>query len=329
VQNLRSTARADGAPNKTLILIHGRGFKPAQPELEGLWLDALRAGLTRDSPDLLPAFERCNRVFVYYGDETSEVLRAAGRHYDAALDLADLKNTLALLTALSKTKEFRRENYERLPGKTPLKEFFADIGAPALAMLGLKDRAIGRFLPELLDYWRAEGGSLRAVDTRLRDVVADAMQRGDDVLLVSHCIGSVLAYNALWALSRGGFRDGTCANGKVGVWLTLGAPLGDETVKHRLDGAGGDRRSRYPNNVVAWTNVAAEDDYVCHDERLANDFRGMLEERSISRIEDVSVYNMALRYGRSNPHSALGYLIHPRVTQVLGRWLGVAPEPNP
>ena len=121
---------------------------------------------------------------------------------------------------------------------------------------------------------------------------------------------------------RGCARDGRCADGKVAVWLTLGSPLGDETVKQRLDGEAADRGARYPNNIVAWVNIAAEDDYVCHDGRIANDYHGMLKERLVSRIEDARVYNMALRYGRSNPHNVLGYLVHPRVTQVLSRWLG-------
>jgi hypothetical protein len=311
--------------NKTLILVHGRGFKPGKAELEALWLEALRSAVTRDFADPLPAWRLCRREFVYYGDEVGSVLERTGRQYDAALDLADLKNTLVSLAALAKTRQFRREHYERLPGKSPLKEFLADIGAPALSVLGLKDRAVGRFLPELLDYWRPDGSAISAADARLCDTIGDAIERGDDILLVSHCIGSVLAYNALWALSRGGYRDGRCAHGKIALWLTLGSPLGDETVKHRLADGGADRRSRYPNNIVAWINVAAEDDFVCHDQRIADDYHTMLDERLLSHLEDVRIYNMAMRYGRSNPHNVLGYLMHPRVSQFVGRWLGSAP----
>ena len=148
------------------------------------------------------------------------------------------------------------------------------------------------------------------------------MERGDDVLLISHCIGCVIAYDALWALSRGGYRDGGCANGKVTTWLTIGAPLGDESVKRRLEGAGAEGSARYPNNILSWVNVAAEDDYVCHDDRLANDYAGMLEQRLISRIEDARIYNLAVRYGRSNPHNAFGYLTHPRVSRAIAKWLG-------
>lgn len=64
--------------NKTLILVHGRGFKPAKAELEALWLRALRTGLQRDTPDAAAALDRCTIRFVYYGDEIHDVLTARG-----------------------------------------------------------------------------------------------------------------------------------------------------------------------------------------------------------------------------------------------------------
>lgn len=319
-----STDNPEKGCTKTLILIHGRGFKPARTELEELWVRALRSGVQREAPAALPAFDGCRREFVYYGDDINAILAAQGRSYDAALDLADLKNALAALATLAKSRQFRREYYERLPGKTALKEFFADVGAPALSAFGLKERTLLRFVPELAEYWHEPNGHLQSAGARLRAVVGDAMQRGDDVVLLSHCIGSVIAYDALWDLSRGGYRDGECARGKITLWITLGAPLGDESVKARLRGASAEPDGRHPNNILSWLNVAAEDDYVCHDDRLANDYDDMLYGRLISSIEDARIYNLAVRYGRSNPHNALGYLAHPRVSRAVAGWL-VAP----
>ena len=317
---MQSTDGAE-ARNKSLILVHGRGFKPARADLESLWLRALRGGIGRDVAEALPAFDRCRYEFVYYGDEINAVLTAGGRSYDPLIDLADLEHTLSTLSALSKSRQFRREHYERLPGKTAFKEFLADIGGPALSVIGLKERALGRFIPELVDYWRDSNSRLRPVQARLCGVVGDAMERGNDVLLLSHCIGSVIAYDALYALSRGGYRDSACAGGKVTAWITIGAPLGDESVKRRLEGAGAAGSAKYPNNILWWTNVAAEDDYVCHDDRLANDYADMLAYRLVSRIEDLRIYNLAVRYGRSNPHNAFGYLTHPKVSRTIAKWL--------
>src|SRR4249919_1269440 len=105
-------------------------------------------GLARDAAEALPGFDSCRREFVYYGDEINALLASEGRRYDASLDLADLENTLAALAMLSKSRQFRREHYERLPGKTAVKEFLADIGAPALSAIGLKEQVLARFIPE-------------------------------------------------------------------------------------------------------------------------------------------------------------------------------------
>ena len=47
----------------------------------------------------------------------------------------------------------------------------------------------------------------------------------------------------------------------------------------------------------------------------------MLNNRVIGDIRDHTIYNLAVRYGRSNPHSSLGYLIHPRTALLLAEWL--------
>jgi hypothetical protein len=72
---------------------------------------------------------------------------------------------------------------------------------------------------------------------------------------------------------------------------------------------------------VSWHNVSAEDDYCCHDNTLANDFKAMLKDKMVSCIRDYQIYNLAVRYGKSNPHSSVGYYIHPRVAQLIVDWL--------
>jgi hypothetical protein len=101
----------------------------------------------------------------------------------------------------------------------------------------------------------------------------------------------------------------------------LGAPLGDSMVRQQLLGANRKGRPRFPTNVLAWHNVSADDDYISHDNTVADDFKAMLKQRQVSSIRDYRIYNLAIRYGRSNPHSAIGYLIHPRITKILTDWL--------
>jgi len=47
----------------------------------------------------------------------------------------------------------------------------------------------------------------------------------------------------------------------------------------------------------------------------------MLRQKQVSFIRDYRVYNLAVRYGKSNPHSSIGYLAHPRTAQIISEWL--------
>jgi hypothetical protein len=102
-------------------------------------------------------------------------------------------------------------------------------------------------------------------------------------------------------------------------------------VRRHLVGAKFKGRKKYPSNIVTWHNVSAEDDSLCHDITLADYFKPMLKQRLVSSIRDYKVYNLSVRYGKSNPHSSLGYYIHPRVSQIIVEWLksGSASAPLP
>ena len=113
--------------------------------------------------------------------------------------------------------------------------------------------------------------------------------------------------------------------------MTLGSPLGDSNIRKRLNGAKEKLALRYPKNVIAWHNVSAEDDYTCHDDTLADDFKKMMNRRIVSAVNDYKIYNLAVRYGRSNPHNSIGYYIHPRTAKVVVDWMNEptgTPEPG-
>jgi len=140
-------------------------------------------------------------------------------------------------------------------------------------------------------------------------------------MLVSHGTGCIIAYDVLWQLSHDPDFSAKYADKKLDVWLTLGAPLGDSVITKKLLGAKDKSGKRDPTNIVSWHNVSAEDDYCCHDNTLANDFKAMLKDKLVSCIRDYQIYNLAVRYGKSNPHSSVGYYMHPRVSQLIADWL--------
>jgi hypothetical protein len=312
---------------KTLILIHGSGNKPARSDLEDLWLEALGHAIALHHPDRLGVFQSTKTEFVFYGDVIGNIRTDSEKQPDPRLDLADRRAALKELKMLKRKHFITRSRYERLPGQSSLPELLADVGLPVARALGASDAIISRVMPELSAYWRDQVVS-DALRQRMDVAFARSFGRGDEVAVVAHGMGSVVAYDCLWRLTN----DNTPAwygSEKVELLLTLGSPLGDETVKRRLLGGRTKGAARYPGNIVRWMNLVAEDDYIAHDNTVANDFSGMLRHHMVSRIEDQTLLNFTVRYGRSNPHSALGYLVHPRTARIVSDWLGPASTETP
>ncbi len=320
-------AKVSGMKSNRLILVHGRDFKPSATQLMDFNVAALTAALERDRPDILDRFHSLDKQLCYYGDYNNEFLAGAGKYYDESLDVGDRRNALLKLKTLVKTKHFGVTRYDRLPGKTAMAEFAADVAAPLLGTIGLSKALISKVAPDLAEYWSANSDFAAKLRSRVRQPIIEALDREERILLLAHGTGSIVTYDVLWQLSHDPEYAGRYAEKKIDILLTLGSPLGDSMVRRRLLGAGGKGRMRFPINVMTWHNVSAEDDYMCHDNTLSDDYKAMLKQRQVSSIRDYRIYNLTVRYGKSNPHSSVGYLMHPKTAQVVADWIACQPPP--
>ncbi len=305
---------------KTILLIHGRHFKPNETDLKTLWIDALATGVARDHAAVLPLLTAATKSFVYYGDISNAYLRQQGYKYDEQADIKDRKKMLLRL-AQYKKNQFTKKNYNALPGKSSWGEALADAFAGALSALRLSDPAINLVAPDMREYWNEDSAFSTDVRYPLIAPLMEAMDRGDDILVISHSLGSMIAYDTFWKFCHTGEYRPTYTDKKISLWITLGSPLSDETVQRNLKGAGASGERRYPNNVVEWVNIAAEDDYISHDQMLADDYAEMKKLGLVKSITDERIYNLAVREGKSNPHNEIGYIIHPSVSAQVAAWL--------
>lgn len=213
-------------------------------------------------------------------------------------------------------------NYKGLPGATSWKEGLADIFGGVADSVGIAESLIRWFAKDVARYWESDAGFGSEIRWRLTEPLHDALLGGDDVLLVAHSLGTMISYDVLWKFSWYGEYGDLRASGPQRVsFVTLGSPLGNETVKGNLKGSNATGARRYPVLIRSWHNLAAEDDYVSHDQKLANDYRKMEREHSMKRIVDRRLHNLAVRHGKSNPHHGAGYLIHPVFIDVFASWL--------
>jgi hypothetical protein len=306
---------------RSILLVHGRSFKPDKGDLTRLWLGALRHGIRRDlSPAKQARFEEAKIEMVYYGHHSNEFLRRGGT-YDEAEDVRDRKCTLARLKEVP-AHDFTRKRYRALPGRSSFKEFLADVGSVVASPIHLSDSLISAAAPDIAHYWDEDTRYGSDVRYEMIKPLKRAMRRDGPVLVISHSLGTMISYDTFWKFSHTAEYRYDFDTRPVHTWITLGSPLGDETVKRKLKGAHLAGRRRYPTLVERWRNFAAEDDFISHDEDVKNDYKEMLTKGLVKEITDADIYNLAVRHGSSNPHNATGYLIHPKVIAAIGEWLG-------
>lgn len=310
-----------GPSNRCLLLVHGRDFKPGRETYMDLSIAALRAGIERDYPQQLDGFDAVQKHIAWYADLGEKILLERGRKYDLDLDTGDRRNALNALRQITPRKRFGIRQYDRLPGKSALPEFIADLAAPLLGSVGLAMPVLGRVAADFAAYFDTDTDFAEKVRERVRAELCACMDRDDRIMLIAHGTGSVIVYDVLCQLSHDPQLKERYGDKKIEILLTLGSPLGDSSVQKRLYGAQEKAECRFPANVISWHNVSAEDDYTCHDDTLADDYRKMLKKRLVSTVHDYHVFNLAVRYGKSNPHSSVGYYIHPRTTKIISDWL--------
>ena len=305
----------------SVLIVHGRDFKPAADIYLELARSAMRTGVERDYPEQVADFDGLHVDLAWYGDLNAGVLAGKGRTYDEKLDVGDRRNVLKSLSQITPRKKFGIRMYDKLPGKSALPEFFMDVGATVSSAVGLKMPVIGRMAKDFAAYLNNDDGFADEARARVRRKICELMDANKHIMLVTHGTGSVVAYDVLWELSNDTATYPEYGDCKIDQWLTLGSPLGDHIVQRRLLGANEREEARFPSNVISWHNLSAEDDYTCHDVTLADDFKTMLRQRCVSAVHDYRIFNLAVRYGKSNPHSSIGYYIHPRLTKIVVDWL--------
>lgn len=139
----------------------------------------------------------------------------------------------------------------------------------------LLDRLDGRsaafaklFAPEVAAYLTDA-----AKREKSRQAVAEVIRRNRPKVVIAHSLGSVVAYEALWANP----------DLEVDLLVTLGSPLGMRNVVfERLLPAPVNGRGERPAGVGRWVNIADKDDIAAIPPALAASFTGVDVEELVN-----------------------------------------------
>lgn len=178
----------------------------------------------------------------------------------------------------------------------------------------------------LRDYFRYvhnNHGIAEAAREKLKTVLRAAAENRRPVLLLAHSMGSVIAFDALWQLSR---EEGSDA--RIDLLLTTGSPLGQKIVQRHLLGKSAPGEKRYPSNIDNWVNIAAIGELTAIDRRLRNDFSAMIRQDLVPDIVDHEVFNYYHMQGALNVHAEYGYLVNEVTARTVSDWWNARRDPG-
>jgi hypothetical protein len=134
----------------------------------------------------------------------------------------------------------------------------------------------------------------------------------DEILLIAHSMGSIIAYDVLTQL---------VPDIPIDTFVTCGSPLGIPVImsKIRAEQEDASKPLSVPENITRrWYNISDLGDRVAINYNLADDF--VKNSKGISII-DKQVYNTYQYGGKKNPHKSYGYLRTPEMAEILYNFL--------
>ena len=289
-----------------IIYVPGLLPKPDRDTHRAALLRCLLAGVQRVDNQVAGDIASCTECF----DIVAWTYDFYGRHRDFELDAASVEDAIAKSAAAERDKE-EASSWGRRLGR-----WLYTLGdlVPFLIPHIASER-MELHLRDLRRYTRNRRGVAEQARESLRKPLREASEYTRPILLIAHSMGSVIAYEALWQMSRAN-REAL----RIDLFLTMGSPLGQRYIQKRLKGFDESGTRRYPDNIRRWTNLSSVGDLTAIDPLLRDDFGAMIELGLVDTIDDREVYNWFRFNGRLNTHSEYGYLVNPETARIISDW---------
>lgn len=281
---------------KVIIGIHGLGNKPPKQLLEDWWKASISEGFVR--AEINPPPFKYEMVYwadlVYKYPENPRITDKEDPHFLYEPYLPSTNNTQQ-----RKDSSFRKkvlQFIERQLEKVFLNDDYS------LNYSGVSDAIMYKYFMELEMYYGKANEQLKLKhETRNRLIQIIKKHKYDEILLIGHSMGSIIAYDVL---------QFELQNQKIHTFVTMGSPLGLPFIKakiaNELKTANYDMKISIPDCISSsWLNFADLEDKIALNFDLKNDFSSSKKGIQVTDYEIINDYEIN---GNTNPHKAYGYL---------------------
>ncbi len=297
-----------------IIGIHGLGNKPPKPLLEKWWKLAMIEGLKSNNfNSSLPKFE-----LIYWADIMyDKPLNESGKDIDSPYFLAE--------RYVKSPKDFVIEDHAT---RRKLVDFLGDQlnriflnKDLSLNYSFITDVIVNKYFRDLEVYYTGNCTIESGQNCMIKDIIRErllrklAEHRNDDIMLICHSMGSIIAFDVLNFIAP---------QIKIKTFITMGSPLGLPVVISKIASEQRQRRNQTnhmstpPGIIKNWFNFSDILDKIAFNYKLSDDFS---ENMNGVKPIDYLVINDYEINGIKNPHKSFGYLRTPEFSKILNEFI--------
>ncbi len=297
---------------KVIIGIHGLGNKPVANLMEYWWWKAISEGLKNHTNNRYhkPVFK-----LVYWSDVIYDHPKDANCTNPKDPNYIDEPYEPETFNLKIKDFSFRKRIINYIVGE--LNKIFLNDDY-SLNFTAINDLIIKNYFKDLNAYYSDQiNGKSRPVKETLRERLKSVLieHKDDEILLIAHSMGSIIAFDVLSL-----YEDEV----QIDTFMTIGSPLGLPVVVSKIANELNLKihktgKMSAPASIKNyWYNFSDLEDRVALNYNLSDDFS---ENTNGIKVIDFEVTNTYFTNGHHNPHKSYGYLRTPEFAEKIVEFL--------
>lgn len=296
-----------------IIGIHGLGNKPDKRQLEHWWKQAMIEGLKTNSyKSILPKFELVYWADIRYDKPLSEYEEKSSPYF---LEEVYTKGSDTFPTESHNTRKKLIDFIRRQMNHLLLNKDYS------LNYSGISDALIAKYFKDLDAYYKEDCTPENASSCNVKDLINKRLTetlikyKNDNIMLVSHSMGSIIAFEVL---------NFELTDSDISTFVTMGSPLGLPVIISKIAAeqkqiSNEETHMNTPPPVSGhWYNFSDILDKVAFNYKLSDDFTD--NKHRVSPVDFLVVNNYEIK-GKKNPHKSFGYLRTAEFAKILNDFI--------